>query len=56
MACNITSSQSSGSPKVGFSLEIEDLPNTDIGKQAYEHESTGRRRSTPGLSHVVDVF
>lgn len=28
-----------GSPKVGFSLEIEDLPNTDIGKQAYKHES-----------------
>jgi hypothetical protein len=28
-----------GSPKIGFSLEIEDLPNTDIGKQAYKHES-----------------
>ena len=27
------------SPKVGFSLEIEDLPDTDIGKQAYKHES-----------------
>ncbi len=27
------------SPKVGFSLEIDDLPDTDIGKQAYKHES-----------------
>ncbi len=24
--------------KVGFSLKIKDLPNTDIGKQAYNHE------------------
>ena len=28
-----------GSPKIGFSLEIEDLPNTDIGKQAHAHEA-----------------
>lgn len=25
--------------KVGFSLEIEDLPDTEIGKEAYQHES-----------------
>lgn len=28
-----------GSPKIGFSLEIEDLPNTDTGKQSYKHEA-----------------
>jgi|TARA_B110000858_G_scaffold172471_1_gene203633 hypothetical protein len=28
-----------GSPKIGFSLEIEDLPNTDQGKQSYAHEA-----------------
>jgi len=27
------------SPKIGFSLEIEDLPDTDAGKQSYEHEA-----------------
>lgn len=28
-----------GSPKIGFSLEIEDLPNTDQGKQSYANEA-----------------
>ena len=33
--------------KVGFSLEIEDLPNTELAREAHVHESKYWKKKTP---------
>jgi hypothetical protein len=44
--------------KVGFSLEIEDLPDTELGKQAYNHEIKYWQKKTPNGwdAHVDTTF
>jgi len=46
----------SRAPKVGFSLEVEDLPNTELGREAHAHESKYWKKKTPyGWDADVDT-
>lgn len=46
----------SGAFKVGFSLEIEDLPNTELGREAHAIESRYWEKKTPyGWDAAIDT-
>lgn len=46
----------SGASKVGFSLEIEDLPNTELGREAHAIESRYWEKKTPyGWDAAIDT-